>query len=146
MHLPLYQGNKFCGTSHTNSPSSTKQQRQNLQQQQQIWAAQLAYRPGITSVAMSQLPSWQNGRQDSTSLVPCAQSIRPPSSSALEVQGPKYMPILPQQQQLRAITSSLAPARVRRQHHQLPSGYEENGGGFRSGSMLQSQLLCNEHL
>ncbi|XP_031283155.1 uncharacterized protein LOC116141822 [Pistacia vera] len=132
-----YLSSPYLGSPHT--PVLTKQQHQ-----QQAWAAQLAshYRPGVTSTAMNQFPSWVNGRQD-PNLIPCPQSI-----SSLEVVGPKYGSISQQQHQpqLVAIASSLPPPRVRRLDHHLPSVYEEIEGGFRTSGALPMQLLCNERL
>ncbi|KAK9270043.1 hypothetical protein L1049_025616 [Liquidambar formosana] len=154
LQLPPYLSPSF-GPPHLSPPASTKQQQQ---QQQRIWAAQLAtlYRPGGTTSPMAQFPSWQSGRQDSPLLAQCAQAMLPPSPSSLEVLGPKYISISPQQHQFMAITSSLPPVsssfitktapKVKRQHHHLPSGFEENGGGFHSDGALPLQLLCNEHL
>ncbi|XP_043809347.1 uncharacterized protein LOC110606018 isoform X2 [Manihot esculenta] len=89
--------------------------------QQQLWAAQLAaqYRNTGTSTAMTHFPSWPNGRQDSPGLMPYVS----PSTSTLDVPGPKYPQISQQQQQLMAIT--LPHARMKRQ-----SVYEENGVRF----------------
>ncbi|KAJ0086442.1 hypothetical protein Patl1_09549 [Pistacia atlantica] len=132
-----YLSSPYLGLPHT--PVLTKQQHQ-----QQAWAAQLAshYRPGVTSTAMNQFPSWVNGRQD-PNLIPCPQSI-----SSLEVVGPKYGSISQQQHQpqLVAIASSLPPPRVKRLDHHLPSVYEEIEGGFRTSGALPMQLLCNERL
>lgn len=96
--------------------------------QQQLWAAQLAaqYRNTGTSTAMTHFPSWPNGRQDSPGLMPYVS----PSTSTLDVPGPKYPQISQQQQQLMAIT--LPHARMKRQ-----SVYEENGVRFwASGGVL----------
>lgn len=153
MQLPPYHGNPFGPQA---SPTaSTKQQpqqqhlqlQQHQQHQQRLWAAHLAanYRPVGTSAPAVHFPSWQNGRQDSM-LIPCSQGLMSPSPSTLELVGPKYAPLSPQQQQLMAVTSSFPPGRVKRQEHNLPSVYEESGGGFRSGSALPLQLLCSEHL
>ncbi|KAA8528745.1 hypothetical protein F0562_036100 [Nyssa sinensis] len=144
VQLPPYLGSPFYGPTHLGTTDSAEQQQQ---QQQQIWATQLAaqYKPG--GVTAPHIPNWQNGRRDSPSLIQYAQAILPPSRSSLEVLGPKYTPMSQhQQQQHIAITSSFPPARLKRQHHHFPSGYEGNGVGFHPDSALSLQLLCNEHL
>ncbi|KAF2324691.1 hypothetical protein GH714_016307 [Hevea brasiliensis] len=141
LQLPAHLTSPYC-IPHASSKALTKQPQH--QQQQQLWAAQLAaqYRNTATSTAMTQFPSWLNGRQESPGLMPCIPSL--PSSSTLEVLGPKY-PHISQQQQFMAMT--LPHARMKRQDHQIPSVYEENGVGFRAGGgALPLQLLCNEQL
>ncbi|KAA8537523.1 hypothetical protein F0562_027131 [Nyssa sinensis] len=140
LQLPPLLGSPFCGLPHLGTTISPRQQ------QQQIWAAQLATRCKKGGVAAPHISNWPNGRQESPSMIQYAQAILPPSQSSLELLGPKYAPISQQPQQLVAITSSLPTARVRRQHHHLPSGYEGNGGGFYPDSAPSLQLLCNEHL
>ncbi|KAF3446778.1 hypothetical protein FNV43_RR11958 [Rhamnella rubrinervis] len=124
----------------------TKQQPQ--QQQQRLWAAQ--YRPVGTSTATMQFPNWQNERQDTSTLFPCAQThiSPPPSSSTLEVvgAGAKYALISQRQEQQQQPQPQMMGIRVIRQDHHLPTVYEETGGRFRAGSALPLQLLCNERL
>ncbi|KAF5462129.1 hypothetical protein F2P56_018160 [Juglans regia] len=121
------------------------QQHQRHQQQQHFWAAQLAahYRPVATSISMTQISSWQQGRQDPPMLIPCAQASIPPS---LEVLGPKYATASQQKQRLMAITPSLPPAQIKKQDNLFPSTYGETEGGFHASGVLPLQLLCNEHL
>lgn len=136
MQLPPYLNTQFGSTSHMTPAPKTKQEQQEQQQQQRIWAAQ--YRQS-GAISMPFIQNWQNGRQDSPSLIQCAQAmIPPPSPASLEVLGPKYPSIALQQQQQRkqqqqtiALTSALPSSRVKWQ-------YEEGVAGL--------QLLCNEHL
>ncbi|XP_057973141.1 uncharacterized protein LOC131161411 [Malania oleifera] len=146
LQLPPFLRTPFCGPLISPTISTNHHHQSQQQQQHRIWAGQLPtqYRPG--GIPASHISNWQNRRQDSSPLVQHAQAILPPSPSSLEVLGPKYAPILPQQSQLIAIASSLPPARVKRQQHHFSSGYEENGGGFCSDGALPLQLLCNEHL
>lgn len=146
LQLPSYLSSPFIGPAHTSSTILTKQHQQ---QQQQLWAAQLVAqcRPTGHSTAMSQFSNWTNGRQDPI-LIPCPQALISPSSSSLEVLGPKYSTNSQQQhhhQQLMTITSSLPSATVKSQDR-LPLVYEEIEGGFRTGGSLSLQLLCNERL
>lgn len=136
----------LSGSKQQQQQQQLPQQQQQLQQQQRMWAQLAAqYRPA--GVSASHIQNWQNGRHDPTPPIQYAQAILPTTSSSLEVLGPKYAPISQQQQhQLIAITSSLSPARAKRQHNHHPSSFDENGGGFRSDSALPLQLLCNEHL
>ncbi|XP_077246532.1 uncharacterized protein LOC143886449 isoform X2 [Tasmannia lanceolata] len=73
-------------------PGSAKQQQQQ-QQQHHMWAAQMAhYWPGIPS---SHIPKWQNGKQDSPSIVPPSPSLeflgaKYSISPSLELLGAKY--------------------------------------------------------
>uniref|UniRef100_A0A5B6ZW64 Uncharacterized protein n=1 Tax=Davidia involucrata TaxID=16924 RepID=A0A5B6ZW64_DAVIN len=135
--LPPYLGSPTCGPTHLGATVAPEQQ----QQQRQIWATHQYKAGGV------HIPNWQNGRKDCPSMIQYAQAILPPSRSSLEVLGPMYAPMLQQQQQLIAITtSSLPPARLKRQHYRLPSGYQGNGGGFHPDSAPPLQLLCNEHL
>ncbi|KAL9449028.1 hypothetical protein AB3S75_011045 [Citrus x aurantiifolia] len=152
LQLPSYLSSPFLGPAHTSSTILTKQHQQ--QQQQQLWPAQLAAqcRPTGHSTAMSQFSNWPNGRQDPT-LIPCPQSLISPAPTSLEVLRPKYSTNSQHQhqhwlqhQQLMTITSSLPSSRVKRQDHHLPLVYEEIEGGFRTGSSLSLQLLCNERL
>ncbi|KAF3944869.1 hypothetical protein CMV_028713 [Castanea mollissima] len=163
LQLPLYLGSPLCGSNAspaalTKQQQHPQQQQQHLQQQQQhlhqqqqhqlFWTAQLAaqYKPVGTSTSMSQVQSWQQGRQDTQMWIPCSNALIPPPPSPLEVLGPKYTPLSQQQQYLMDITSSLPHARVKRQDHLLPSVYEETGGGFHASGALPLQLLCNERL
>lgn len=151
LQLPSYLSSPFLGPAHTSSTILTKQHQQ---QQQQLWPAQLAgqCRPTGHSTAMSQFSNWPNGRQDPT-LIPCPQSLISPAPTSLEVLRPKYSTNSQHQhqhwlqhQQLMTITSSLPSSRVKRQDHHLPLVYDELEGGFRTGSSLSLQLLCNERL
>ncbi|KAL9445870.1 hypothetical protein AB3S75_013703 [Citrus x aurantiifolia] len=151
LQLPSYLSSPFLGPAHTSSTILTKQHQQ---QQQQLWPAQLAgqCRPTGHSTAMSQFSNWPNGRQDPT-LIPCPQSLISPGPTSLEVLRPKYSTNSQHQhqhwlqhQQLMTITSSLPSSRVKRQDHHLPLVYDELEGGFRTGSSLSLQLLCNERL
>lgn len=107
------------------------------------------YRTDGASTALTQLPNWQNGRQNLNPLMGCAQPITLPSSShspaSLEVLGPRY-PLSSQQQQIMAMSSSLPNARVKKQGHHLSSIHEESGNVFQTGASLPLQLLCNERL
>ncbi|XVE69739.1 hypothetical protein DITRI_Ditri10aG0015300 [Diplodiscus trichospermus] len=120
LQLPQYPSNPFCGAPYTSHVGVTKQQ----QQQQRLWAAHLAaqYRPGGTSAVLTQFPSWQNGKPESSTLMPYSRQPKIP------------------------ISSSFPPARAKRPDHHLPSLYEESSGGFCAAGPLQLQLLCNERL
>lgn len=145
MLLPPYLNNPFYG--YTSHQSMAKQQQQ-LQQQQRLWAAQLAAncRVSGTSAAMTQFPSWKSGKNESTAPMNGAHGIFPPPPSSLEALGSKYASITHHQQSLMPISLSLPPTKVKRQDHHLPFGYEESGAGFRSGGAIPMQLLCNERL
>ncbi|XP_037494944.1 uncharacterized protein LOC105635347 isoform X2 [Jatropha curcas] len=140
LQLPSHVSSPYC-VPHVSPKAMTKQQ------QQRLWAAQLAaqYRNNGTSTATTQFPGWQSGRQDSPVLLPCI-----PSPSTLEVVGPKYPRISQQQQhqqQHQFMAFPLSDARAKRQDHHISSVYEENGVGFRAGGgPLPLQLLCNERL
>ncbi|XP_048226976.1 uncharacterized protein LOC8274655 isoform X2 [Ricinus communis] len=139
LQLPPHFSSPYCGP-HANPKALTKQQ----QQQQRFWAAQLAaqFRNNGTSSTVTQFPSWQNGRQDSNTLMPFFSS----SPSTLEVLGHKY-PQVSQQQQQQFMAITLPHARMKRQDHHLSSVYEDSGVGFRAGGgALPLQLLCNERL
>ncbi|KAF5455775.1 hypothetical protein F2P56_025320 [Juglans regia] len=142
LQVAPYLGNPFRGPN----PSPMAWTKQQQQQHQRLWAAQLAahYRPGGTSTSMTQVSSWQQGRQDLPMLIPFAQTITPPSPSSLEVLGPKYTTVSQQQQHIMAIATSLPPARVKKQDHLISSVYEETGGGCHATGALPLQLLCNE--
>uniref|UniRef100_A0A6N2LDB2 Uncharacterized protein n=1 Tax=Salix viminalis TaxID=40686 RepID=A0A6N2LDB2_SALVM len=144
---PSYLSNLYCGTRASPTGFTNLHQKQHLQQQQQnrLWASQLAatqYRTVGNLTAMTQFPNWQNGRQGSPAQISRAQTVIPTSSSQ-EALAPKHAQI--SQQQLMSITT-LPHARVRRQDHHLSSVYEETGGGFRTGGAQPLQLLCNESL
>ncbi|XVE94566.1 hypothetical protein REPUB_Repub02eG0020000 [Reevesia pubescens] len=140
LQLPQYLSNSFCGPPYASHSGVIKHQ-------QRLWAAHLAaqYRPAGTSAILNQFPSWQNGKPDSSTFMPCAQTAIPPHST-LDAVGPKYNTVPQHQQPKIAISSSLPPAIVKRPDHHLPSVYEESSGGFRSGGPLPLQLLCNERL
>lgn len=139
LQVAPYLGNPYRGPN----PSPMAWTKQQQQQHQCLWAAQLAphYRPGGISTSMTQVSSWQQGRQDLPMLIPFAQTITP---SSLEVLAPKYTAVSQQQQHFMAITTSLPPARVKTQDHLIPSVYEETGGGCHGTGALSLQLLCNE--
>lgn len=156
MRVAPFLDNSFS-SPHASPAALTKQQQQQQQQyqlqqhqqQQNLWAAQLAaaqYMPVATSISMTQISSWQQGRQDPSMLIPCAQASIPSPHSFLEVLGPKYASASQQKQQLMAITPSLPPAQVKKQDNPFPSIYGEAEGEFHEGGMLPLQLLCNEHL
>ncbi|CAK7346213.1 unnamed protein product [Dovyalis caffra] len=148
IQLPPYFGNLYCGARTSPTGFTKQQQKQHQQQhlqlqqhqQNRLWASQLAaaqYRTAGNSTAMTPFPTWQNGRQDSSTQISSAQTIIPTSASQ-EALGPKYAQI--SQQQLMTI-STLPHARVRRQDHHLSAVYEETGGGFQAGGALPLQLL-----
>ncbi|CAK9148284.1 unnamed protein product [Ilex paraguariensis] len=141
MQLPQYLGSTFCSSTHLGATASPNQQ--------QLQWTQLTSEYKLGGVAGPYIPNWQNGGQDSPSLIQYAHAIFPHPRSSLDLLGPKYAPILPQQQQqLIAVNTSLPPAKVKRQHHPLPHGpgYEGNGGGFHPGRAPSMQLLCDEHI
>ncbi|XVF63690.1 hypothetical protein PTKIN_Ptkin09bG0107200 [Pterospermum kingtungense] len=139
-----YPNNPFSGPPYTSHSGVAKQQ----QQQQRLWAAHLAaqYRPTGTSTVLTQFPSWQNGKPESSTLMPCAQTAFPPHSTLDAAAGLKYntVPQHPQQHPKMTVSSSFPPNRVKRSDHYLPSVYEESDGGIRPGGALPLQLLCNE--
>ncbi|XP_041021425.1 uncharacterized protein LOC121262845 isoform X3 [Juglans microcarpa x Juglans regia] len=114
------------------------QQHQRHQQQQHLWAAQLAahYRHVATSISMTQISSWQQGRQDPPMLIPCAQASIPPS---LEVLGPKYATASQQKQRLMAITPSLPQPRLKNKTTFSPLPTERP----KEGSMPVACCHCN---
>ncbi|OMO87411.1 hypothetical protein CCACVL1_09054 [Corchorus capsularis] len=149
LQIPQYLNNPFCSPPYSSHSGAAKQQQQ--QQQQRFWAAHLAaqYRGGGTSGVLTQFPSWQNGKPESSStLMPCAQTVMPlqPHSTRDAIGPPKYNTATQHQQPIVTISSSLPPARLKRPDHHLPSVYEESSGGFRAGGPLPLQLLCNERL
>ncbi|XP_021682680.2 uncharacterized protein LOC110666483 isoform X2 [Hevea brasiliensis] len=122
LQLSPHLTSPYCAP-HASSKALTKQP------QQQLWAAQLAaqYRNTGTSTALTRFPSWQkNGREDSPGLMPCI----PPSTSTLEVLGPKYPQTSQQQQQQQFMAITMSHARMKRQDHLIPSVCEENRVGF----------------
>ncbi|KAB1203664.1 hypothetical protein CJ030_MR8G002770 [Morella rubra] len=135
-----YLSNPFEGP-HASSTALTKQQ-------QQLWAAQLAaqFRPAGPSTCMTQVPSWQQGRQDPSMLIPRGQAVMPAPPSSLDGLGPTYSTISQQQQHLMAISSSFPHTRVKKQEHLPPSVYEGARGGFHAHGALPLQLLCKERL
>ncbi|XP_021284272.1 uncharacterized protein LOC110416582 isoform X3 [Herrania umbratica] len=70
LQLPQYLSNPVCGPPYTSHSGVAKQHQ--LQQQQRLWATHLAaqYRPGGTSAVLTQFPSWQNGKAESSTLMP----------------------------------------------------------------------------
>ncbi|KAK8585176.1 hypothetical protein V6N13_139111 [Hibiscus sabdariffa] len=106
--LPQYGSNPFSAPTYMSHSGVTKQQR--------IWAAQ--YKHGGTSTVLTQFPSWQNGKPESSTSMPYAQNAIPPFSSQDEQKG----------------------------HRHLPSIYIESIGRFRTGGTLPLQLLCDERL
>ncbi|XP_022769167.1 uncharacterized protein LOC111312805 isoform X2 [Durio zibethinus] len=144
LHLPQYLSNPYCGPPYTSQSGVAKPQQQQ-QQQQRFWAAHLAaqYRPGGTSAVFTQFPSWPNGKPESSTLMPCAQTAIPPHST-LDAVGPKYNTVPQYQQPKVAISSSLPPARFKRPDHHIPYLLEEGSDGFRAAGPSPLQLLCNE--
>ncbi|GMI91326.1 hypothetical protein like AT1G75730 [Hibiscus trionum] len=138
LQLPQYPSNPFCVPPYA---GVTKQQ-----QQQRLLAAHLAipYKHGGTSTVLTQFPSWQNGKPDSSTSMPRTQNAIPPFSS-LDAVGPKYNTIPRHQLPRIAISSSLPPTKAKRPDIHLPSIYEESNGRLRAGGM-PLQLLCDERL
>ncbi|KAK8623285.1 hypothetical protein V6N13_118173 [Hibiscus sabdariffa] len=132
LQLPQYLSNMFCGPSYTSHSGVKKQQ-------QRLWAAQ--YRPQGTSSVMTQLSSQQNGKAESSTPMPCAQTALSPHPT-LDSFGPKYYSVSQYQQPKTACTSSLTPTRVRTDHH-FSSVYEESNSGFSAERPLPLQLLRN---
>ncbi|KAK8560458.1 hypothetical protein V6N13_082896 [Hibiscus sabdariffa] len=134
LQLPQYLSNPFCGSPYTSHSGVKKQQ-------QRLWAAQ--YRPHGTSPVMTQLSSQQNGKAESSTPMPCAQTAISPHPT-LDAFGPKYYSVSQYQQPKTACTSSLTPTRVRTDYH-FSSVYEESSGGFSAERPLPLQLLRNWH-
>ncbi|GLU04572.1 hypothetical protein SLE2022_217100 [Rubroshorea leprosula] len=145
LQLPPYLSSPFFGPSYTSHPDMGKQQ---VQLQQRLLAAQFAAhcRGSGTSTALTQFPSWKNGKNVSPAPIAGVQTIIPSSPLSLDALGPKYATVPQHQQPLMPISSSLPPTKVKRQDHHLPLIYEESGAGFRAGGALPMQLLCNERL
>lgn len=104
--------------SNTKSVTSSLTSLQNQQQHQQwLWAAQLTAprKPEEFAAAASHVPNWQNSRQE-FSHMQYGQLIHP---AALEVLGPRYIPVPTQQQHLMSSTSLFPQSRVQRYNHQL---------------------------
>ncbi|XWS20958.1 hypothetical protein CRYUN_Cryun30bG0014100 [Craigia yunnanensis] len=139
LQLPQYPSNPFCGPPYTSHSAVAKQQQQH---QQRLWVAHLAAqcRPDRTSAVMTQFPSLQNGKPESSTLMPCNQTAFP-LHSTLDTVGPKYNTVPQHQQPKIAISSPFPLARVKWPDHHLPSVYEESNGGFRAGGPLPLQLL-----
>ncbi|KAE8656445.1 Detected protein of unknown function [Hibiscus syriacus] len=137
LQLPQYPSNPFCAPPYMSHSGVTKQQ------QQRLWAAHRAaqYKTG-TSTVLTQFPSWQNGKPESSTSMPYTQNANPPFSS-LDAFGPKYNTITQHQLPKIAISSSLLPAKAKRSDHHLPSIYEESNGRLRASGM-PLQLLCDE--
>lgn len=139
IQLPPYLSNSASGTS-----SLTDLQKQQ-QHQQWLWAAQLTapWKPEEFAGAASHVPNWQNSRQDFPHIMQYGQLIHP---TALEVLGPRYIPVSAPQQHLIS-TTSLFPHRVQRyNHHQLSTSNMANGGALRPDSRAAMPLLCKEHI
>lgn len=135
MQLPPYLSNS---TSNTSSLTGLQKQQQH---QQWLWGAQLTApcKPEEFAAAASHVTNWQNSRQDFPHIMQYAQLIHP---AALEVLGPRYIPVSPQQQHLFS-TTSLYPQRV--YNHQLSTSNMANGGVLRPDSRAAMPLLCKEH-
>ncbi|GMJ02717.1 hypothetical protein like AT1G75730 [Hibiscus trionum] len=133
LQLPQYLSNPFCGPPYTSQSGVKKQQ-------QRLWAAQ--YRPHGTSPVMTQLSSRQNGKPESSTSMPYAQTSISPHPT-LDAFGPKYYSVSQYQQPKLACTSSLTPTGVRRTDHHFSSVYEESSGGFPAERPLPLQLLRN---
>ncbi|KAL1820770.1 hypothetical protein ACET3Z_015639 [Daucus carota] len=104
--------------SNTKSVTSSLTSLQNQQQHQQwLWAAQLTAprKPEEFAAAASHVPNWQNSRQE-FSHMQYGQLIHP---AALEVLGPRYIPVPTQQQHLMSSTSLFPQSRGQRYNHQL---------------------------
>ncbi|XP_015869658.3 uncharacterized protein LOC107406955 isoform X2 [Ziziphus jujuba] len=134
MQLP--HGNPFYGFQ-ASSTALTKQRPQQQQQQQPLWATH--YRQLGTSTATVQFPNWQNERQETSTLFPCAQTLISPSHSTLGVVGSKNASLTQQQQPLMGVALPFTAGRVIRQDHPLPSVYEDSGGRFYAGGALPLQ-------
>ncbi|KAK8551783.1 hypothetical protein V6N13_120216 [Hibiscus sabdariffa] len=134
LQLPQYPSNPFCVPPYMSHSGVTKQQR--------LWAA--PYKPGGTSTVLTQFPSWQNGKPESSTSMHYTQNGIPPFSS-LDAVGPKYNTIPQKQLPKMAISSSLPPTKGKRSDHHLTSIYEESNGRLRAGG-TPLQLLCNERL
>ncbi|KAK8580830.1 hypothetical protein V6N13_143886 [Hibiscus sabdariffa] len=101
--LPQYGSNPFSASPYMSHSGVTKQQL--------LWAAQ--YKHGGTSTVLTQFPSWQNGKPESSTSMPYAQNAIPPFSSQ-DAASPNYN-IVQQHQMLKiAISSSLPPTRGKR--------------------------------
>lgn len=100
---------------------------------QQKWAAQLQTHYNSVS---------KNGGIDSASVLNYAHSLFPHLHAAL---GSKYQHLPPPQHQF-MLTSTSLPLSSMKQRHNLPLGFERNGGGLNPASMAQLQLSCNQHL
>lgn len=139
IQLPPYLSNSTSGTS-----SLTGLQKMQ-QHQQWLWAAQLTApcKPEEFAAAVSHVPNWKNSRQDFPHIMQYGQLIHP---GALEVLGPRYIPVSAQQQHIIS-TTSLFPQRLQRyNHHQLSSSNMASGGVLRPDSRAAMPLLCKEHI
>ncbi|KAK8642360.1 hypothetical protein V6N13_011707 [Hibiscus sabdariffa] len=134
LQLPQYSSNPFCVPPYMSHSGVTKQQR--------LWAA--PYKPGGTSTVLTQFPSWQNGKPQSSTSMHYTQNAIPPFSS-LDAVGPKYNTIPQKQLPKMAISSSLPPTKGKRSDHHLPSMYQESNGRLSAGG-TPLQLLCDERL
>lgn len=134
IQLPPYLSNSTSGTS-----SLTGLQKQQ-QHQQWLWAAQLTApcKPEEFAAVASPIPNWQNSRQEFAHIMQYGQLIHP---AALEVLGPRYIPVSTQHQ-LISSTPLFPQTRVQKyNHHQLSTSNVVNGGVFRPDSRASMPLL-----
>lgn len=97
LQQPHYYGSQLCGTQYSSPVSNSKQEHQNFWEMQQ--AAQGRSSVNCNTVR-TQNPNWQIGRNDSSTVGPCAQAIFPHTSASQEIFGSKITPISGRQQQL----------------------------------------------
>lgn len=140
-YLHGFQAYLSNSTSGTSSLTGLQKQQQH---QQWLWAAQLTApcKPEEFAAAASHIPNWQNSRQDFPHIMQYAQFIHP---AALEVLGPRYIPVSAQQRPLISATSLFPQMVPRYNHHQLSTSNMANGGVHRPDSRAAIPLLCKEH-
>ncbi|PIM99490.1 hypothetical protein CDL12_28018 [Handroanthus impetiginosus] len=132
IQLPQYLNSRF-----------TSQMGQQLESQQQKWAAQLPKPYNTGGVGAPHLPNWKNRGRGSSSVLNYAHTLFPHLDAAL---ASKYQQFSPSQQQLMAMNSSMPLSNAKRHHHQLAFGFERNGTAFYHENIQQLQLPCNQHL
>ncbi|KAK8705696.1 hypothetical protein V6N13_049290 [Hibiscus sabdariffa] len=134
LQLPQYLSSPFCDPPYT-SHSGVKKQRQRL------WAANLTaqYWPHGTSTVLTQFSSQQNGKPESSTSMPCAQTAIPPHPTLDAFD--QYHSVSQYQQPKIAYTSSLPHTRVKRTDYHFSSVYVESNGGFSGDRSLPLQLL-----
>lgn len=123
---------------HSSTVNFTGRTGQQMESQQQKWAAELQAQYNMGGGGVPRMPEWKNG-VDSASMLNYAHSLFPHLHDAL---GSKYQQLSPSQQQVMAINSNIS----RLHHNHLPLRFERNGTVFRSENMAQLQLPCNQHL